>query len=265
MTETVPTLNELADALAHAESTRVPIAPLSQLRPGLTVDEAYEVQQINVAKKLAGGARIIGRKVGLTSKAMQEQLKVDQPDYGAITNDMLVSAPTTVDVSVLISSRVEGEFAFRTGARIPAGIYTRDQLRELIDQVYVSMEIIDSRIADWKIGLVDTIADNASSARLVVGQGVPATAELLDALPDTTLELVKDGEPLAAGPGSAVLGDPLLGALWVVNRLGELGEDIEAGEIILAGAVHASVPLTPGSTWTVQAHGFIPATIETAH
>lgn len=264
MTNAVPSLNDLADALAVAESGRVPIAPLTQLRPGITVDEAYEVQQINVARKLASGARIIGRKVGLTSKAMQEQLGVDQPDYGAITNDMLVSAPTTVDVSVLISSRVEGEFAFRTGTRIPAGTYSLVQLRELIDQVYVSMEIIDSRIADWKIGLADTIADNASSARLVIGEGVAATPELFDSLPQTTLELVKDGESIAAGPGSAVLGDPLLGALWVVNRLGELGEDIEAGEIILAGAVHASVPLTGGSTWTVQAPGFISATIETA-
>ncbi len=264
MTEALPTLAELADALAQAEATRIPIAPLSQLRPSLTVDDAYEVQQINVAKKLAAGSRIIGRKVGLTSKAMQEQLGVNQPDYGAITNDMLVSAPATVDVGVLISSRVEGEFAFRTGARIPAGNYSLAQLRELIDQVYVSMEIIDSRVADWKIGLVDTIADNASSARLVIGEGVPASPELFDALPGTQLELVKDGEQIAAGPGSAVLGDPLLGALWVVNRLGELGQTIEAGEIILAGAVHASVPLTPGSTWTVRAEGFVSATIETA-
>jgi 2-keto-4-pentenoate hydratase len=259
------TVQALADALRTAEATREPIAALTAERPDLTVADAYAIQQLNTAHKVAAGRRIVGRKVGLTSLAMQEQLGVDQPDYGAITDDMVVHAPATVNISTLISSRVEGEFAFRMGRDVPAGSYTVEQLREIVDEVYVSMEIIDSRIANWKIKLADTIADNASSARLVVGVGAVATPELLDALPETVLTLERNGEAVASGAGREVLGDPIRGALWVVNRLGELGEDLAVGEIILAGAVHASVPLESGMTWSVSAPGFSPASITTAH
>lgn len=258
------TATDLADALYGAETSRQPIGTLTDDRPALTVNDAYAIQTVNINRKLAAGGRIVGRKVGLTSKAMQEQLGVSQPDYGAITDDMLVQAPTTVDVSVLIAPRVEGEFAFRVGRDVKAGSYTLADLREIVDAVYVSMEIIDSRIANWKIKLADTIADNASSARLVVGEGIAATTELFDALPDTVLTLTRNGEEVASGAGREVLGDPLLGALWVVNRLGELGEDLSAGEIILAGAVHASVPLEPGVEWSVSAPGFASATIATS-
>lgn len=259
------TVQALADALLAAETTREPIEALTAERPELTVEDAYAIQQVNTARKLATGRRIVGRKVGLTSLAMQQQLGVNQPDYGAITDDMLVQAPATVDLSALINSRVEGEFAFRVGSAVPAGSYTVEQLREIVDEVYVSMEIIDSRIANWKIKLADTIADNASSARLVVGEGAAATPELLDALPTTSLSLERNGEVVASGAGREVLGDPILGALWVVNRLGELGEDLQAGEIILAGAVHASVPLESGVTWSVSAPGFASASITTSN
>lgn len=259
------TVQHLADALVAAETSRQPIDALTASRPELTVEDAYAIQQVNTARKLAAGRHIVGRKVGLTSLAMQQQLGVDQPDYGVITDDMLVQAPATVDVSTLISPRVEGEFAFRVGRDVPAGKYTVQQLREIVDEVYVSMEIIDSRIAQWKIKLADTIADNASSARLVVGKGAVATPELFDALPETLLTLQRNGEVIASGAGREVLGDPILGALWVINRLGELGEDVRAGEIILAGAVHASVPLESGVTWSVSAPGFDSASITTSN
>lgn len=258
------TVTALADALHHAEITQSPIGTLTDDRPALTVDDAYAIQTVNTQRKLSRGGRIVGRKVGLTSKAMQEQLGVNQPDYGAITDDMLVQAPTTVDVGILIAPRVEGEFAFRIGRDVAPGVYTLADLRDMVDAVYVSMEIIDSRIAGWKIKLADTIADNASSARLVVGEGTAASAELFDALPDTVLTLTKNGETVASGAGREVLGDPLLGALWVVNRLGELGESLRTGEIILAGAVHASVPLESGVEWSVSAPGFAPASIATS-
>lgn len=258
------TVNALADALRAAESSGKPIAPLTEGHPSLTVDDAYAIQTANTNRKLEAGRRIVGRKVGLTSRAMQEQLGVNQPDYGAITDDMLVRAPASVDASVLIAPRVEGEFAFRVGRDVQAGHYSLADLREIVDMVYVSMEIIDSRIANWKIKLADTIADNASSARLVVGEGIQATEELFQALPETVLTLSRNGDEVASGAGREVLGDPLLGALWVVNRLGELREDLHAGEIILAGAVHASVPLEPGSQWSVIAPGFASATISTS-
>lgn len=258
------TVAELADALFAAELTLNPIEALTNEHPDLSVDEAYAIAQVNTARKLAAGRTIVGRKVGLTSLAMQQQLGVDQPDYGAITDDMLVRAPATVDLSVLISPRVEAEFAFHLGQDVPAGRYTLAQLRDFVDEVHVSMEIIDSRIANWKIKLADTVADNASSARLVVGRGAKATSELLDALPETILSLERNAEVVAFGAGREVLGDPLLGALWVVNRLGELGENLAAGEIILAGAVHASVALEAGVTWSVSAPGFDAASITTS-
>jgi len=262
-------LAELATSLATAEQSGVPIGPLTASRPTLTVDDAYEIQHHNITNRVAAGASIVGRKVGLTSRAMQLQLGVDQPDYGVILDDMMVQAPGTFDTSALIAPRVEAEFSFRLGRNIPAahlaaGPMTLEQLRACVDRVYLSMEIIDSRIADWKITLADTIADNASSARLVIGDSAVATAALFDSLPGVTLQLFCNDELVSEGEGRAVLGDPLLGALWAVNKLGELGEDLAAGEIILAGAVHASVPLTRGSSWTVRAAGLPSVSIKTA-
>ena len=261
-----PSLEVLALSLATAEQSGVPIGPLTASRRALTVDEAYEIQRLNVARHLAAGATIVGRKVGLTSKAMQQQLRVDQPDYGVILADMLVHAPAIFDAEPLIAPRVEAEFSFRLSRDIlagqgSAGPLTLEQLRACVDTVYLSMEIIDSRITDWKITLADTIADNASSARLVVGEGVPASSELFDSLPEVTLHLFCDDVLVGEGEGRAVLGDPLLGALWVVNKL---GENLAAGEIILAGAVHAAVPLTRGSVWAIRADGFPSVTIQTA-
>jgi 2-keto-4-pentenoate hydratase len=262
-------LEVLALSLATAEQSGVPIGPLTASRPTLTVDEAYEIQRLNIAQRVAAGASVVGRKVGLTSLAMQKQLGVDQPDYGVILDDMVVAAPAIFDTSVLIAPRVEAEFSFRLGRDIPArsvaaSPLTVEELRACVDTVYLSMEVIDSRIADWKITLADTIADNASSARLVVGEGSVVTPQLFDSLPGVTLQLFCDDQLVGAGEGRAVLGDPLLGALWAVNKLGELGEDLAAGEIILAGAVHASVPLTPGSFWRVSADGFPSVSIQTA-
>jgi 2-keto-4-pentenoate hydratase len=253
----------IAEQLYVAERDVSPIAPLTTSWPKLSQDDAYAIAQVNAARKIAAGHSVVGRKVGLTSLAMQRQLGVDQPDYGVITDDMIVRAPATIDVAVLIAPRVEAEFAFRVSRDIVAATATPSFVRESIDEVYVAMEIIDSRIADWKIGLADTIADNASSARLVVGTGQPATAELLGSLPTALLQLNRNGVTVASGLGSEVLGDPLLGVMWVVARLGELGETIKAGEIILAGAVHASVPLESGVRWSVASAGFDTAEIET--
>lgn len=257
-------LESIALALRVAEQTKAPVQQLTTLFPTLTPGDAYVIASVNVAEKLAVGQSIVGRKVGLTSRAMQQQLGVDQPDYGVITTDMIVRAPASVDCAELIAPRVEAEFAFRLGRDLVAGQESAQSLREAIDEIYISMEIIDSRIADWKIGLADTIADNASSARLVVGGGVAATPELFAALPATTLTLSQNGAVIASGEGREVLGDPLLGVEWVVTRLGELGETLRAGEIILAGAVHASVGLQPGTEYTVSAPGFEPVTITTA-
>lgn len=250
-------LQQLADALHEAEASRVPIGRPSQADPGLTVDDAYAVQRVNINRRLAAGECRVGRKIGLTSLAMQQQLGVDSPDYGVVTDAMVIPDGGELDLDLLIAPRAEAEFAFRIGRDLPPSP-TAEDLAGAIDGVSVALEIIDSRVADWNIGLVDTIADNASSARIVSGAFVPATPELLDALPDLTISLLRDGETLVEGPGSAVLGDPRISLHWLAGAIGAYGDRFEAGDIVLAGAVAKAVDLVPGAVWEARAEGLPP-------
>lgn len=251
-------LLEVADALRDAEATRVAIAPPTTTHPSLTLDDAYEVQRINVGRRIAEGQRIAGRKVGLTSEAMQQQLGVDQPDFGIITDTMVVPEGSSLPIGTLIAPRVEAEFAFRIG-RTLAPSPTIDEVKAAIDGVSVALEIIDSRVADWRIGLADTIADNASSARIVCGEFIRAD-EVLPALASTEIVLDRDGEVVAMGPGSAVLGDPLVSLHWLGRAIGAYGDVFEAGQVVLAGAVAAAVSLDAGRVWSARADGFPPVT-----
>lgn len=253
--ETPPrVLRETADALHDAEVTRIAMAPPTSSHVALTLDDAYEVQRINVRRRLDAGERIIGRKIGLTSEAMQRQLGVDQPDFGVITDAMVVPEGSAFSVNALIAPRVEAEFAFRIGSALPPSP-TIDELIAAVDGVALALEIIDSRIADWRIGLRDTVADNASSARIVHGEFL-RPAGLLTALPTTEIHLERDGVIVATGPGSAVLGDPLVSLHWLARAIGTYGDVFEAGQVVLAGAVAAAVPLDAGRTWTARAEGF---------
>jgi 2-keto-4-pentenoate hydratase len=162
-----------------------------------------------------------------------------------------------------VSPRAEAEIAFVIGRDLPADPSV-EELVAAIDGVCLAIEVIDSRIADWKITLVDTVADNASSARIVHGDAVPATPELLAALPDLVVSMRRDGQEVTRGTGSAVLGHPVSAALWLAGAIGAFGEAFRAGDVILAGAVDVSVPLTPESTWVVEAPGFSPVTLHVA-
>ncbi|WFR73956.1 fumarylacetoacetate hydrolase family protein [Prescottella defluvii] len=253
----------VAAQLAEAERTRQPVAQPTTSYPDLTVADAYEIQRRNIAQRIEAGERIVGRKIGLTSLAMQQQLGVDQPDFGAILDTMVVAHEGEQAAANLVAPRAEAEFTFRLSRDLVPGDapFTFEQVRDAIGEVMLSLELIDSRIADWKIGLVDTVADNASSARLVAGPGVPATRELLDALPDMILTLTRDGEDVAAGPGSAVLDHPLNAIVWLANSLAEYGDHLRAGDLVLAGAVHAAVPLAAGSTFGVSSPGLPDVTV----
>ncbi|ALJ21784.1 hypothetical protein AOA12_18545 [Microbacterium sp. No. 7] len=253
-------LAAIADALRAAEIARTPIAPPSQTWPGLTVEDAYAVQRIGVRRRVEAGERIVGRKIGLTSLPMQQQLGVDQPDFGAVTDRMVLANGGALDVSALIAPRVEAEFAFRIGRDLPVSP-SPTALEDAIDGVALALEIIDSRVADWRITLVDTVADNASSARIVHGDVVPATSRLRRELPGTVITLVRDGEEACSGPGSAVLGDPLHALHWLAKAIGAYGDRFLAGDVVLAGAVAASVPLVPGARWTAHADGLPPVSL----
>ncbi|MGO1507147.1 MAG: 2-keto-4-pentenoate hydratase [Microbacterium sp.] len=252
-----------AAALRQSESSRIGIDPLTDRYPGLTLEGAYAIQRLNLEQRLSRGERLVGRKIGLTSLAIQQQLGVDSPDYGAITDAMQVASGGEFDPALLIAPRIEAEFAFEIGSDLPASP-SYDELVAAVHGVAVAMELIDSRIADWRITLLDTVADNASMARVVWGDFVPATPALLAELPDSVITLLRDDDEACGGPGSAVLGDPLVSLHWLANALGAQGDRFRAGDRVLAGAVAAAVDFTPGARWTVHAEGLPAATLTSA-
>lgn len=237
---------QMAAALADAEATRVAIPPLTQSDPALSIEDAYAIQGFNTARRIAAGERVVGRKVGLTSAAMQRQLGVDRPDYGVLLSDMMVADGDAIDVGELLQPKVESEIAFVLKRDLAGpGVDVSSALRS-VEGVLPAIEVIDSRIADWKIGLVDTIADNASSARCVLGgRMLPPTAFDLR-LCGTVLSV--DGRAVATGAGAAVLGNPARCLAWLANTLGAYGEGLCEGDVVLAGALHAAVTVEPGAS-----------------
>lgn len=234
----------LAERLVRAERTRAPIPPLTSEHPDLTPEDAYRIQQHIVAIRTAEGERIAGYKVGLTSRAMQEMLGVGQPDYGPIFSSWLLEDGAVLATQELIAPRVEAEIAFvlERPLRGP-GVTSLDVLRATAG-VTAAIEVIDSRIEDWKIRLPDTIADLASTARVVVaGRLVPTSG--LD-LRLTGMVLERNGEVVSTGAGAAALGNPAHAVAWAANTLGALGVTLEAGHVVMPGALHAAVPVAPG-------------------
>lgn len=235
-------LDRLADGLRIAERTRVPVEQVSAGRAWLTPADAYAIQERLVRDRRAAGETLEGWKVGLTSKVMQEQLGVDQPDYGAILSGWVVPDGATLPLDALIAPRVEAEVCFRLARPLRGPGVTVADVLAATSGVSAAIEVIDSRIRDWKLTLVDTIADMASSARIVVAESsVPTDGLDLRAMP---VELLRDGEVVATGVGAACLGDPAAAVAWAANTLGALGVTLEAGHIVMPGALHGAVPVT---------------------
>ncbi len=234
-----------AEALRRATDTRRPIEPLTEQHPEITVGDAYEIQRLQVQRWIAEGRAITGYKVGLTSRAMQQQLGVDEPDYGILVAGMNDESGVELHLADYIAPRLEPEIAFtlRHDLRGP-GLSVAD-VTAAVGEVVGVLEIIDSRIEGWRIRLADTIADNASSAGVVVGiTRLPLTEVDLEGL---EVALQVDGTTVASGRGADVMGSPLNALAWVANRLGEFGVPLHAGTIVLPGSVCAAVPLTPGT------------------
>jgi len=234
----------VAKELRTAEEERSPVAPVAARFGELTVGDAYAVQQANLEMKLAGGDRIVGRKIGLTSLAMQTQLGVDQPDFGHLLASMAVPNGGAVATAELIAPRIELEIAFLLGRGLAGpGVTTADVLAAT-DAVFPSLEIIDSRIADWKIGLVDTVADNASSGRFVMPSRLTPVRDLDLRLLGGVMEI--NGVLVSWSCGAAALGDPAACIAWLANALAPYGGRLEPGEIVLSGALDKSVPVHVG-------------------
>lgn len=240
----------VARRLSSARSTGVPIAPVRDVLAA-DVDAAYDVQEAVVASRVTATNARVGRKVGLTSPAVQAQLGVDQPDFGVLLADMRVSDGATTADATLIEPRIEAEVAFVLGRAVtdPSQRFVADS----VAQVVPALEIVDSRIARWDITLVDTVADNASSALFVLGAGSRPLDEVDTA--GVVMELTADGVPVSHGSGADCLGDPLLALMWVARKAIELGRPLQAGEIVLSGALGPMVPFTPGVLYEARIAG----------
>lgn len=209
---------EVAAALAHAERSRVSIPPLRQTWPDLDVVDAYEIQLLNIRERLARGVTVDGHKVGLSSKAMQEMMGVDEPDYGHLLSDMAVHSEVPVRVSDYCTPRVEVEVGFVLGASLPSEGCTEADVIAATEYVAPAIELIDSRITDWDIQIGDTIADNASSAGYVLGESRVRPTEL--DLRTIEARLLCNGEEVAHGRSDAVLGNPVTAVAWLANKVG---------------------------------------------
>ena len=234
-------------ALRSAERTKVAVEPLVQTHPGIDVDDAYRIQLENIGLRLAGGATIVGHKVGLSSKAMQQMMGVDEPDYGHLLSDMALTEHIAADAGRWLLPRVEPEVGFILGADLPGEDCTEQDVLDATEAVTAALELIDSRIVDWRIGLPDTIADNASSAGYVLGAArvKPADVDLLN-IPVT---LYRNDEEVGVGRSDAVLGNPVTSVAWLARKVASFGVRLEAGHIILPGSCTRAVDVRPGDVF----------------
>lgn len=244
---------EAATRLLEAYTTREPLEPLTATYDGMALDDAYAIQQLQVEQLVAGGRTVKGHKVGLTSAAMQRLLGVSEPDYGHLFDDFFFLEHQPIPAERWIQPRIEPEVAFvlKEPLRGP-GVTVHEALRA-VDFVLPALEIVDSRIRDWKIGLLDTIADNASSGGVVLGS-TPTAVDAVD-LRLAGAVLHRGGSVVGTGVGGAVLGSPLTSLVWLANTVGARGVTLEAGQVVLPGAVCAMVPVAPGDTFTATFAG----------
>jgi 2-keto-4-pentenoate hydratase len=240
-------IEESARALFDAEQRRVPIAPLSETYPGLTPEQAYAIQGVLMEMKGRAGTRLAGHKIGLTSLAMQQQLGVDQPDYGALLDSMVVPPGATLAHADFIAPRIEPEIAFWLAQDVRGPGVTTEDVLSATRAVCAALELVDSRIANWRIKLVDTIADNASSARVIVSERA-IDPRALDLVAEH-VTLLRNDEIVGSGYGAAVLGHPAAAVAWLANKLSEFGVGLQAGQLVLPGAMCAAATVVAGAIY----------------
>jgi 2-keto-4-pentenoate hydratase len=236
--------------LQTAARTQTPCPPVRDLLGTDDVDAAYAVQQILTTDRLARGARIVGRKIGLTSQAVQQQLGVDRPDFGTLFEDMHVLTGGVIPIGELLQPRVEAEVAFILGADLDEADPSIAQVRASVDHAVAALEICDSRITGWDISITDTVADNASSAMYVLGANQVDLEWFEPAA--VTMQLTCDGAVVSEGDGAACLGDPLNALRWLARTASAVGAPLRAGEVVLSGALGPMVDLKPGMSVVAQ-------------
>jgi 2-keto-4-pentenoate hydratase len=238
-----------AERLERAGASGVACAPVADLLGPDDISAAYAVQRTLTERRLAGGARIVGRKIGLTSAAVQRQIGVDRPDFGVLFDDMRYADGAEIPIGRLLQPRAEAEVAFVLDRDIltvtdPAAV------RAAVALAFPALEIVDSRVAGWRIGITDTVADNASSGVFVLG---PAGRPLDEVEPaEVTMTMTRGGETVSRGTGRDCLGDPLRALAWLAAAALELGLPLRAGDLVLSGALGPMVTVAPGDAFTAE-------------
>ncbi len=238
-------VKEVAAALYKAEREQAPITPLTETYPDLDVADAYAIQQEGIRLRLASGGRIIGWKVGLTSKAMQQMFNVTSPDFGHLLDTMLIEDGATVSCAGLISPRIEPEVAFQINADLRGPGVTADQVLAATEYLIPALELIDSRIKDWKIKLGDTVSDNASSRGFVLGKKRTPPAGINLGLIGMNFYL--NGDLVSTATSAAVLGNPAEAVAWMANTLAPYGQYLAAGQVIMPGSLVGALDAKPGA------------------
>lgn len=243
-------ISDLADELFEADRSGVPVDPLTDRHPELGIDDAYAIQTHNTDRHVTGGAHVRGRKIGLTSRPMQELLGVDEPDFGVLLDTMFVEDGDEIDLTSLVQPRVEAEMAFVLEHELVGPGVTTANALAAIAGVLPAIEIVDSRVKDWKIQLVDTVADNASSGLIVMGGNLRKVTDIDLRL--VGMALSRNGAIIDTGAGAAALGNPARCVAWLANKLAEFEISLRPGDVILPGAVHRMVTVEPGDVFRAE-------------
>jgi 2-keto-4-pentenoate hydratase len=247
---TTDVVKDRARALYEARRSRVPIPPFTDADPGLGMADGYAVQQELLGLLLADGDRVVGHKVGLTSKPMQRMIGVDSPDYGPVLASTVYRDGDDVPLDRFIQPKIEAEIVFVLGERLAGpGVSVTDAVRAIAGAA-AAMEIVDSRIEDWRIKLADTVSDLASNGAVATSSRLVP----LDGLDPRLIgmQLTRNGELVDTGAGAAALGDPLIVVAWLANVLGENGVALEPGHLVMTGALHAAVPMAAGDVFRAE-------------
>lgn len=248
-----PLINQLGDELYQALTSCTVIDPLTSRYPDITINDGYQIQSRLVARRMEKGARVVGKKIGVTSKAVMNMLGVGQPDFGILLDDMIYNEGEAIEYKSLIQPKAEGEIAFVMKKDLMGpGINAADVLAAT-EGVIACFEIVDSRIRDWKIKIQDTVADNASCGVMVLGDRLVDVRKV--DLVTCGMLVEKNGEIVGTGAGAATMASPVNAIAWLANTLGALGIPLKAGEIVLSGSLAAMFPIQPGDNLRVTIGG----------